>query len=491
MHLNPELSHDLLVVRQRMRSGDILLRKEAKGAVLFGNAHDRYRIYQLSITPLAACLFDLLAQEESDEHLFGALVELGESPEDAKEHLRRIAQIATFNRTEGTIAYGIIEEQLSAPLNVTWDITNVCNLTCSYCYNTSGPVADDSLSADQCVRVADEIADLGVFNVWIGGGEPLMKKGIDRVLRRLRERNVKVLLATNGLLLKNDRFLDLIAETCTEVNISIDGHTPELHAMLRGESASLESAEFAVRRIKERLGREMYVTGITVVHKGNLESVPQIIDHCYALGCDKWTHNELYAMGRGSELRKLVLAHKEYDRLFELATERAHALAGKMVVEDYVRMHKLTAPGQVKPFYGCVAGNQEIAIQHRGDVYPCQKLQYEKYHCGNVAERSLVDIWRTSPILAWLRSRNIDDTECTGCGAFAGGQCNGGCLAEKEIHFERHDTRDPLCPENHDVYQKVLNDEIAYPYLAEPVREKMPVSDAAARRVTALRVLQR
>ncbi|WP_394821364.1 radical SAM protein [Pendulispora albinea] len=489
------LESELDVVRRQIHSGEMILRREGDAAVIFGNAHDRYRIFQLRITPLAACLFEMLRDGETRDTIKEAMVQLGEPAGRADEHLANLVAIARFDRTGDTIGYGVITESLSAPLNVTWDITNVCNLTCSYCYNTSGPVIDDSLPIERCVEVADQIADLGVFNVWLGGGEPLMKKGIERVLRRFKERHVKVLLATNGVLLKNDRFLDLIAETCTEVNISIDGHTPELHAMLRGESASLEAAAGGVRRIKERLGDAIYVTGITVVHKGNLEAVPAIIDFCHEIGCNKWTHNELYAMGRGSALRKLVLAHTEYDRLYELASAKADELRGRMVVEDYVRMHKLQDSGRIKPFYGCVAGNQEIAIQHAGDVYPCQKLQYEKYHCGNVKDTSLTAIWKDSPILSWLRSRNIEDTECTGCGAFAGGQCNGGCLAEKEIHFERHDTRDPLCPENRPVYQKVLLDEIPYPYLTEPVREIVPGwgthgEERSPRRVTALRVVR-
>jgi radical SAM protein with 4Fe4S-binding SPASM domain len=458
--------------------GDTVLRQETRGAVLFGNAHDRYRIFQLYISPLAACLFELVRDGADYGMLRQSLIDLGETQDSAKEHLENLAAIGRFNRQSLSIGYGVIQEILSAPLNVTWDITNTCNLRCSYCYNSSGPVFDDGLSTEQCLDIVDQIADLGVHNVWIGGGEPAMKKGIDRILRRLKERKVKVLLATNGAPLKNQRLLELVGETCTEVNISIDGHTQELHSSLRGETALLSDAVHAIEAIKNTYGDAIYVTGITVVHKGNLPYIPQIIDFCHEIGCNKWTHNELYAMGRGSALRKLVLAHKEYDLLYEYASAKAKELYEKMAVEDYVRMHKPSEPGTIKPFYGCVAGNQELAIQHKGDVYPCQKLQYDKYNCGNLTKTTLNEIWRTSPILGWLRTRNIKNTECSGCGIFAAGVCNGGCLAEKEIHFERHDTRDPLCPENREVYAKLLMDEAEYPYLKEPIREKIEPADA-------------
>jgi Fe-coproporphyrin III synthase len=466
-----EVATGLDSVRARMMSGEIALRKESDSYVLFGNAHDRYRIFQVVVTPLAGALLEMLGTGVGYWGIKDALIGAGTPEEQAQTHLHDLLSIADFDRRSLAIKYGVITEKLSAPINVTWDITNTCNLTCSYCYNSSGPVPDDGMTTEQCLDVVDQLADIGVFNVWIGGGEPLVKPGIERVLRRLKERNVKVLLATNGILVTKPKMLDLIGETCTEVNVSIDGHTDELHASLRGPTARLSTVANAVRAIKERFGDSVFVTALSVVHKGNLEAVPDIIDYAYELGCNKWTHNELYAMGRGNALKKLVMAHTEYDRFYELVTRKMKEYEGRMLVEDYVRMHKVTAPGEVAPFYGCVAGNQELSIQHNGDVYPCQKLQYPKYFCGNLVQTPLAEMWTQDPVLRWLRNRNVEDTECSGCGTFAAGQCNGGCLAEKEIHFERHDTRDPLCPENSGLYKDVLLDLIEYPYLSQPVRE--------------------
>ncbi|HEX8173240.1 MAG TPA: radical SAM protein [Thermoanaerobaculia bacterium] len=466
--------------RRDFQSGAAVLRREKDSAILFGNCHDRYRIFQVRVTALAAELLSMVAQGVRFAALKRALTEAGMSEGDAIDQLANVAAIARFDRDTLAISYGVIEEVLSAPLNITWDITNTCNLTCAYCLNSSGPVVDRGLTADQCLDVVDQIHDLGTYNVWIGGGEPLVKPGIERVLRRFKEYNIKVLLATNGILVKKPKVLDLIGETCTEVNISIDGHTQELHSSLRGASAKLQDAVDAVRRIKDRYGKDMWVTALTVIHRGNLEELPAIIDFCAEVGFDRWTHNELYALGSGATMRQLVLAHTQYDRLYEILTAKEKELRGKMVVEDYVRMHKVTEPGAVKPFYGCVAGNQEIAIQDNGDVYPCQKLQYEKYYCGNVMQTPLTEMWKTSRVFQWLRSRNIQQTECRGCGIFAAGQCNGGCLAEKEIHFQRHDTRDPLCPENRGTYEKVLRGEIEYPYASHPVDETIGPNDLVA-----------
>lgn len=456
------------------QSGKLYLRKEGDSAVLYGESNVKYRNFQLVLNPYATCLMELIASGVDGESLFNLLIQSGLTQGESIGALNSMVSISSFNRNDvNTIKDDVIGFDMQSPIILTWDITNVCNLTCDHCFNSSGAIYDNSLTTEECLRVVDELIHMGIRSVWIGGGEPLMKKDIDVILHKMKDAGIKIILATNAVLLKNAKFLKLVGETCNEVNISIDGHTSELHSLLRGKSARLKDSVSGIRRLKQDFGHNIYVTALTVVHKKNLDDLSQIIDFVYDLGCDKWTHDELYAQGRGGKYNNLILAHKEYDKLFDIVSTKAIEYSGKMHVEDYVRMHKTVLPGSVNSFYGCTAGNQEMAIQHDGSIYPCQKLQYRKYYCGNVKKVSLKDVWVNHPIMKWLRNRNIEDTECSGCGIFANGQCNGGCLAEKEIHFQRHDTRDPLCPENRGLYQSILDGDAIYPYQTTLIREKI------------------
>ncbi len=461
-------------IKNNFLIGKLFLRKEGDSSVLYGESDVKYKNFQLVLNPYATYLMELILSGVNGESLFNLLIQSGLTREESISALSNIVSISRFDRTNtGAVKDDVVGFDVASPIIVTWDITNVCNLTCDHCFNSSGPMCDNSLSVDDCVRLVDEFVDIGIRSVWIGGGEPLMKKGIDTILHKMKNAGIRVILATNGVLLKSNKLLKLVGDTCSEVNISLDGHTSDLHSLLRGQSAKLEDSIYGIRRLKTEFGKNIYVTALTVVHKKNLNEISQIIDFAYDLECDKWTHDELYAQGRGGKYNNLILAHEEYDKLFDIVSAKAVEYSGKMHVEDYVRMHKKVQPGSVKSFYGCTAGNQEIAIQHDGSIYPCQKLQYTKYYCGNIKQVSLKDVWVNHPIMKWLRNRNIEDTECSGCGIFASGQCNGGCLAEKEIHFQRHDTRDPLCPENRGMYQSVLNGDAVYPYKNNPIREKI------------------
>lgn len=65
---------------------------------------------------------------------------------------------------------------LDAPICLTWEITYACNLQCVHCLSSSGTRDPRELSTDQAKAVLDELRDLQVFYINIGGGEPMIRK---------------------------------------------------------------------------------------------------------------------------------------------------------------------------------------------------------------------------------------------------------------------------------------------------------------------------
>ena len=105
-------------------------------------------------------------------------------------------------------------------------VTDRCNLRCVYCMPPEGvEFAPDErlLSDDEIVRVVEVAARLGVRKLRITGGEPLVRKGLDRLIARLAAIPgiEDIALSTNGLLLA-ERAEKLKAAGVTRVNISLD-----------------------------------------------------------------------------------------------------------------------------------------------------------------------------------------------------------------------------------------------------------------------------
>lgn len=105
-------------------------------------------------------------------------------------------------------------------------ITDRCNLRCVYCMPEEGIKAlshDEILTYDEIIRICGCMAQMGVKKIKVTGGEPLVRKDNDVLIRRLKQIPgiEKVTLTTNGILLKEQ--MDRLADAGIDaINISLD-----------------------------------------------------------------------------------------------------------------------------------------------------------------------------------------------------------------------------------------------------------------------------
>jgi len=101
----------------------------------------------------------------------------------------------------------VIRDTLDRPLrNLRLSVTDRCNLRCQYCMPEEEYVwlpRDDVLSFEEMAQLVDVFTDLGVDKVRLTGGEPLLRRDLDRLVRLLADnpRLRDLALTTNGVLL--------------------------------------------------------------------------------------------------------------------------------------------------------------------------------------------------------------------------------------------------------------------------------------------------
>jgi len=71
---------------------------------------------------------------------------------------------------------------LDAPICLTWELTYACNLECVHCLSSSGRRDPRELTTEQCIAVLDELRELQVFYINIGGGEPMVRRDFFEIL---------------------------------------------------------------------------------------------------------------------------------------------------------------------------------------------------------------------------------------------------------------------------------------------------------------------
>lgn len=123
-------------------------------------------------------------------------------------------------------------QNIPAPVTVTIDPTNKCNLNCQWCNAKTVREGGGEISLKVLWEIVRFISDWGVKAVCIaGGGEPTLHEGFGELVAMLQAENIRIGVVTNGTNL--DRWQQNLL-FCDWVGISIDAGTHETYAKYKG-----------------------------------------------------------------------------------------------------------------------------------------------------------------------------------------------------------------------------------------------------------------
>ncbi|MHA2030213.1 MAG: GTP 3',8-cyclase MoaA [Candidatus Kariarchaeaceae archaeon] len=110
--------------------------------------------------------------------------------------------------------------------NLRISVTDKCNLRCSYCItndNNNWAQTKDLLTFSEIIRLVNLFAQLGVIQLRITGGEPLVRPGVPNLIKNLRSiPGIKrISMTSNGVLLA-DKIDELVNAGLSSINISLD-----------------------------------------------------------------------------------------------------------------------------------------------------------------------------------------------------------------------------------------------------------------------------
>lgn len=124
-----------------------------------------------------------------------------------------------------------ITDKLGRPIrDLRLSVTDRCNFRCDYCmpkeifgYDFVFLPKDELLTFDEMVRIAQVYTQLGVKKIRITGGEPLLRRDLDKLIYQLNQLEgvEDIGLTTNGLLLKKHG-QKLYDAGLRRINVSLD-----------------------------------------------------------------------------------------------------------------------------------------------------------------------------------------------------------------------------------------------------------------------------
>jgi len=295
-----------------------------------------------------------------------------------------------------------------APESVHLQINNVCNLRCPSCYVGLSEDDDGSLPLERILSLIDEWAGMGVFQLALGGGEPLMSPKFVPVVRYARAQGVVPNVTTNGSLI-TEEMLDETAESLGELRLSLNDAVSFNKALIEEKAALL-------RARNTRFGFNLIVT------RQNLDRLSELLRWACEQGAA--TVNLIRpkpAPGNERWYRRNALTPADSAFLAATLPRLEHIFSKTNLTVDCAfsflfhgwPAEKLRARGVA----GCAMGERFATVKWNGDVYPCSHLHGAEFNAGNVRDKSFREIWRSGQVFTRVRQEiNRVGGACGACG---------------------------------------------------------------------------
>jgi mycofactocin radical SAM maturase len=320
---------------------------------------------------------------------------------------------------------------LSAPVNITWEITHQCNLRCIHCLSGSAHEMADELDLTECRSIVDQLAAFRVFEINFGGGEPLLKSFFISLLDYIHKQEIVTCISTNGILLTEEFAASFANNPLVNIQVSLDGATPEVNDNIRGKGTFRKIIE----GIELLANKDISLSINTVVTSLNIDQLDQLKDIAGSFGANLRV-SRFRPSGRARETWKMLqLSTSQLQELSAWLGEYPDILTGDSF---------FSISGDNRKELGldmCGACKMTCCIDPCGSVYPCAFLQENEFYAGNLRQIPFEEIWDNSAI--FRKFKKLEPLSCLKCSRFT--VCRGGCPAVAYYLKNDLNSPDPEC----------------------------------------------
>lgn len=282
---------------------------------------------------------------------------------------------------------------LNHPVNAAIELTYKCNLHCEFCYNPfprndqirTKPLEVDEkepLSFEEIVSLLDQLKQLDVLYLTLTGGEPILHPRFWDIVNEAKKRTFAIRIFSNGIGITED-IADKIAKLAPHcMEISIHGAKPETCERLNKIPGSFEKFVKAIGFLSER---NIRVFLKCIVTKYNENELIEIRDLGTSFGYPVYFDNTITPSDNGD--------------FFPLNLRASDEAVSFLYSADGLNIGNSPFERENKSM-NCTTASGTLTITPSGDVQAC--TQWKK-PAGNIREKPLIEIWKTSEFLEKAR----------------------------------------------------------------------------------------
>ena len=299
----------------------------------------------------------------------------------------------------------------TAPIGLLAELTHRCPLQCPYCSNPLElEAANKELTTAQWQSVLRQAADMGVLQLHLSGGEPLVRTDFDQILATATEVGRYSNLITSASGLTRARLETLAGLGLKHVQISFQdaaaANADRLGGAKNGHAKKLEAA----RHVRE-LGLALTVNA--PIHRQNIDNLPAIIGMAEALGAGRVEVAHVQYYGWALANRAALLPTRDQVTASIAIVDAARVrLKGRLQIDFVVPDYYARRP---KPCMGGW-GSTSMNVTPSGKVLPCHAAEsIPGLVFDNVKDRPLRDIWLTGAAFQKYRGTAWMQEPCKSC----------------------------------------------------------------------------
>ncbi len=323
------------------------------------------------------------------------------------------------------------------PLWLLAELTYRCPLQCPYCSN---PVEiagyGDELVTEDWLRVLREARAMGAAQLGFSGGEPLVRRDLEDLIREARRLGYYSNLITSGVGMEEQRVKDFKEAGLDHIQISFQASNEELNNYLGGSKSFQHKVEMA--RVVKKYKYPMVLN--IVLHRKNIDQIRDILDMTVELQADyvELASTQYYGWSRVN-VEQLLPTRSQLEHAEQTAREYQQKLKGKMriiyVVPDYYeRRPKACMNGW---------GSIFLTIAPDGTALPCHAAGQLPIEFPNVRDHSIDHIWNDSEGFNYYRGFDWMKEPCRSCPEHT--KDFGGCRCQAFMLTGDAANADPVC----------------------------------------------
>jgi PqqA peptide cyclase len=324
------------------------------------------------------------------------------------------------------------------PYTLIAELTYRCPLRCPYCSNPIDYARHGAeIDTDTWLRVFHEAEALGVVQLNLTGGEPLLRDDLELFIEKASKLELYTNLITSGIPLTFERLSRLQALGLNSVQLSIQSTRPPESDRMAGAPSFHRKLE-AMQWVKSL---ELPLTMNVVLHRDNIADIVDFIKLAEDFSTDRLELANVQYLGWALQNRSALLPTREQlERARTIAEHARGRLQGKMevvfVTPDYYSVYPKS----------CMDGwgRRFIVVNPEGFALPCHLAQtIPGLHFENVRQSRLEEIWHHSSGFNQFRGDGWLPDPCRSCDRRA--RDFGGCRCQAFHVTGNAGATDPAC----------------------------------------------